>query len=168
MKSIRYLLACNAGELIAILGAVAIGFPSPLTPIQILWMNLVTDGLPALALAGDPKAHDTMNRPPRNKSVPILTILGKKFIITVGVILATATLVTFIVFLKFDELEKGRTVAFTILVLGQMVVAFLVRKGEKWNSNRLLLVAVLATVILQIIILITPALHSIFDVVPLI
>ncbi|MCH8820946.1 cation-translocating P-type ATPase [Patescibacteria group bacterium] len=168
LKSIRYLLACNAGELIAILGAVAIGFPSPLTPIQILWMNLVTDGLPALALAGDPKAHDTMNRPPRNKSVPILTILGKKFIITVGVILATATLVTFIVFLKFDELEKGRTVAFTILVLGQMVVAFLVRKGEKWNSNRLLLVAVLATVILQIIILITPALHSIFDVVPLI
>ena len=168
LKSIRYLLACNAGELIAILGAVAIGFPSPLTPIQILWMNLVTDGLPALALAGDPKAHDTMNRPPRNKSVPILTILGKKFIITVGVILATATLVTFIVFLKFDELEKGRTVAFTILVLGQMVVAFIVRKGEKWNSNRLLLVAVLATVILQIIILITPALHSIFDVVPLI
>jgi len=168
LKSIRYLLACNAGELIAILGAVAIGFPSPLTPIQILWMNLVTDGLPALALAGDPKAHDTMNRPPRNKSVPILTILGKKFIITVGVILATATLVIFIVFLKFDELEKGRTLAFTILVLGQMVVAFLVRKGEKWNSNRLLLVAVLATVILQIIILITPALHSIFDVVPLI
>ena len=168
LKSIRYLLACNAGELIAILGAVAIGFPSPLTPIQILWMNLVTDGLPALALAGDPKAHDTMNRPPRNKSVPILTILGKKFIITVGVILATATLVIFIVFLKFDELEKGRTVAFTILVLGQMVVAFIVRKGEKWNSNRLLLVAVLATVILQIIILITPALHSIFDVVPLI
>ena len=168
LKSIRYLLACNAGELIAILGAVAIGFPSPLTPIQILWMNLVTDGLPALALAGDPKAHDTMNRPPRNKSVPILTILGKKFIITVGVILATATLVIFIVFLKFDELEKGRTLAFTILVLGQMVVAFIVRKGEKWNSNRLLLVAVLATVILQIIILITPALHSIFDVVPLI
>ena len=168
LKSIRYLLACNAGELIAILGAVAIGFPSPLTPIQILWMNLVTDGLPALALAGDPKAHDTMNRPPRNKSVPILTILGKKFIITVGVILATATLVIFIVFLTFDELEKGRTVAFTILVLGQMVVAFIVRKGEKWNSNRLLLVAVLATVILQIIILITPALHSIFDVVPLI
>ena len=168
LKSIRYLLACNAGELITILGAVAIGFPSPLTPIQILWMNLVTDGLPAIALAKDPKALDTMERPPRSKSVPLLTVLGKKFILITGIILAIASLAAFLYFYRIDELEKGRTLAFTILVLGQMIVAFFVRKGEKWNSNRLLLLAVSITVILQIMILQIPALRSIFDVVPLI
>lgn len=168
LKSIRYLLACNAGELIAILGAVALGFPSPLTPIQILWMNLVTDGLPALALAGDPEATDTMNRPPRDKSIQIFTILGKKFILVTGLTLAAITLIVFVVFFEIHQLEKARTLAFTVLVLGQMVVAFTVRKGEKWNSNKLLLIAVSATVILQILILTIAPLRSIFDVVPII
>lgn len=167
LKSIRYLLSCNAGELITILGAVAVGFPSPLTPIQILWMNLVTDGLPALALAEDPETSDTMSRPPRNKSIPIFTILGKKFILVVGIILAVVTLLVFIFFFRGGDLEKARTFSFTILVFGQMVVAFVVRKGERWNSNKLLLLAITATVILQILILTLPPLHSIFDVVPL-
>ncbi len=167
LKSIRYLLSCNAGELITILGAVAIGFPSPLTPIQILWMNLVTDGLPALALAEDPETSDTMSRPPRNKFVPIFTVLGKKFILIVGIVLAVLALLVFTFFFKAGELEKARTLAFTILVLGQMVIAFIVRKGEKWNSNKLLLLTVAVTLTLQILILTFTPLHSIFDVVPI-
>ncbi len=167
LKSIRYLLSCNSGELITILGAVAVGFPSPLTPIQILWMNLVTDGLPALALAEDPRMPDTMSRPPRDKSIPILTLLGKRFILTIGVLLAAVTLIVFVVFFQGGGLEKARTLAFTILVLGQMVVAFIVRKGERWNSNKLLLLAVAITFVLQILILTVPGLRSIFDVVPL-
>ena len=167
LKSIRYLLACNAGELLAILGAVAVGLPSPLTPIQILWMNLVTDGLPALALAKDPKSPYVMNTPPRSKTIPLLNILGKRFILTVGAILAFVTLVAFLIFFREGELEQARTAAFTVLVMGQMVVVFLVRGGEKWNSNKLLLFAVALTVILQILILTVPALSSIFDVVTL-
>ena len=167
LKSIRYLLSCNAGELLAILGAIAVGLPSPLTPIQILWMNLVTDGLPALALAGDPKTPDVMTKPPRSKSISLLNILGKRFMLTVGTILAFITLVAFLIFFREGELEQARTAAFTVLVLGQMVVVFLVRGREKWNSNKLLLLAVALTVILQILILTVPALSSIFDVVTL-
>jgi len=167
LKSIRYLLACNSGELIAILGAVAVGLPSPLTPIQILWMNLVTDGLPALALAEDPRTPDTMLRTPRDKSMPIFTLLGKKFILLTGVALSALTLLTFIFFFEEHQLPRARTWAFTILVIGEMLVAFLVRKKERWYSNKLLLLAVSVTIILQILILTVPPLRAIFDVVPI-
>ena len=87
--------------------------------------------------------------------------------LTVGTILAFITLVAFLIFFREGELEQARTAAFTVLVLGQMVVVFLVRGREKWNSNKLLLLAVALTVILQILILTVPALSSIFDVVTL-
>lgn len=167
LKSIRYLLSCNSGELIAILGAVAFGFPSPLTPIQILWMNLVTDGLPALALAEDPRTPDTMVKPPKDKRIPILTLLGQRFILSIGAFLAIITLATFLFFFEEHQLEKARTLAFTVLVLGEMLVAFMVRPGESWKSNKLLLFAVGITAILQILILTVPALHPIFDIVPI-
>lgn len=165
LKSIRYLLACNAGELLTILGAVAVGFPSPLTPVQILWMNLVTDGMPALALSKDPKTFDIMSKPPRSKSIPILTILGKRYILITGSILAFITLSVYLIILRDGDVEKARTFAFTILVLGQMVVAFTVRRGAKWNSNKLLIASVIATVLLQFLILTVPAFRNIFDVV---
>ena len=165
LKSIRYLLACNAGELFTILGAIAVGLPSPLTPVQILWMNLVTDGMPALALSKDPKTFDNMSKPPRNQSIPILTILGKRYILITGTILSLVTLSVFLFFIRDGDVEKARTFAFTILVLGQMVVAFTVRKGAKWNSNKLLIASVLVTVLLQTLILTVPAFRDIFDVV---
>src|SRR3990167_391694 len=152
---------------IAILGAVAVGLPSPLTPVQILWMNLVTDGLPALALAEDPRTPDTMLRPPRDKSMPIFTLLGKRFILLTGIALSALTLLTFIFFFEEHQLPRARTWAFTILVIGQMLIAFLVRKKEHWYSNKLLLLAVFVTIILQVLILTLPPLQAIFDVVPI-
>lgn len=163
LKSTKYLLSCNSGELLAILGAVAFGLPSPLTPVQILWMNFVTDGLPALALAEDPKNPHIMTKPPRDKSKSILDILGKRWVISIGLVLG---LLTFFAFLTIDlkiDLGKARTVAFTTLVAGEMVVAFLVRRGEKWYSNRPLILAVLTTIVLQFLIISLPPLQKIFD-----
>lgn len=163
LKSTKYLLSCNSGELLAILSAVAAGFPTPLTPIQILWMNLVTDGLPALALAEDPKDPKVMLKPPRDKSISILATVGKLWILTIGISLGLLTLIAF-AFLDWRvSLIEARTVAFSTLVLGEMLVVFLVRRGEKWYSNKLLLGAVLATVILQILIVTISPLQTIFD-----
>ncbi|MEX1068428.1 MAG: cation-translocating P-type ATPase [Patescibacteria group bacterium] len=166
LKSIRYLLGCNFGELVTVLGAVALGFPVPLTPIQILWMNLVTDGLPALALSEDPGDHNVMDEPPRRKGVPVLDLLGKRWLLTVGLGLGIISLATFIL-LDFTSLEKARTATFTVFVVGEMVAALAVRKGERLFSNPLLWVAIVASLGLQAAILFLPPLQKIFDTVPL-
>jgi len=166
LKSIRYLLGCNFGELITVLGAVALGFPVPLTPIQILWMNLVTDGLPALALSEDPGDHHVMKEPPRRKGVPILDLLGKRWLLATGLGLGALALTTFLL-LDFVSLPEARTATFTVFVVGEMVAALAVRKGERLFSNPLLWVAIFLALGLQALILTVPALQKIFDTVPL-
>ena len=166
LKSIRYLLGCNFGELVTVLGAVALGFPVPLTPIQILWMNLVTDGLPALALSEDPGDHNVMDETPRKKGVPILDLLGKRWLFAVGFGLGAAALITFIL-LDFVSLAEARTATFTVFVVGEMVAALAVRKGERLFSNPLLWVSILLALGLQALILTVPPLQQIFDTVPL-
>lgn len=165
LKSIRYLLGCNFGELITVLGAVALGFPVPLTPIQILWMNLVTDGLPALALSEDPGNHDVMIDPPRKKKVPVIELLGKRWLLAVGLGLGATALATFIL-LDFVSLAEARTAAFTIFVVGEMIAALAVRRGEKFFSNPLLWVSIVSALGLQALILTVPALQHIFDIAP--
>lgn len=166
LKSIRYLLGCNFGELITVLGAVALGFPVPLTPIQILWMNLVTDGLPAVALAEDPGDHGVMSSPPRRKSMPILDLLGRRWLAGTGLLLGAAALITFIL-LDFVSLAEARTATFTVFVVGEMVAALAVRKGERLFSNPLLWISIFLALGLQALILTVPSLQTIFDTVPL-
>lgn len=165
-KSVRYLLGCNAGELIAVLGAVLLGLPSPLTPIQILWMNLVTDGLPALALSQDPGNPKIMEKPPRKKGTPVLDLLGQRWLVSVGLLLGLAALSTFVL-LDFVSLEKARTATFAVFVVGEMVAALAVRRGEKFFSNPLLFLAIAATLIAQAAITFWPPAQAIFDTVPL-
>src|ERR1043165_266492 len=71
-KTVHFLLSCNVSEVLMMLFATLLGLPLPLLPIQILWMNLVTDGFPALALAADPKAPDLMSQPPRRPETKLL------------------------------------------------------------------------------------------------
>ena len=165
LKSIRYLLGCNFGELITVLGAVALGFPVPLTPIQILWMNLVTDGLPALALSEDPGDHHVMNEPPRKKGIPVLDLLGKRWLVATGLGLGGLALATFIL-LDFVSLPEARTATFTVFVVGEMVAALAVRKGERVFSNPLLWISILLSLGLQGLILTVPPLQKIFEIVP--
>jgi len=166
LKSIRYLLGCNAGELVTVLGAIALGFPIPLTPIQILWMNLVTDGLPALALSQDPGDREIMSVPPRRKGVAVLDLLGKRWLLAVGLGLGLASLATFIL-IDFTSLEKARTATFTVFVFGEMIAALAVRRGERLFSNPLLWVSIAAALALHALILTVPPLQQIFDTVPL-
>lgn len=125
-KFIRYLLSCNMSSVLSILFATAAGIPLPFTPIQILWLNLVTDTPPALALGFDPAEKDAMGNPPRNPKRRIFRKADLVFILFHGGIMAGLMLAIFMIELYVDHssLEKARTMAFSMLVLVQLAQAF--------------------------------------------
>ena len=237
-KFVRYLLSSNVGEILVMLVAILIGMPIPLLAIQILWVNLVTDGLPAIALGFEPGESDVMNRPPRPKGESIFARgLGRQ-VVVLAVVLAIVTLVGFayghlihgldpfnahtlgaetkpraelvtlvgenevpanwdtltveerITVLEGDAVEGGghegsegllgaleripRTIAFTVLALGQMFHVAGIHAGESvsffrvgFKSNRLLLWAILSTFVLQLLVLYVPFLSNILDTYPI-
>ena len=125
-KTVHFLLSCNFSEVLVMLFSTLLGLPLPLLPIQILWMNLVTDGIPALALAVDPKAPDLMKRRPRR---PDARLLDGKRLVAVGVeglMLSVIALGAFMFSLYgwHQTVEQARTVAFTVMVVAQLVHAF--------------------------------------------
>jgi Ca2+-transporting ATPase len=174
-KTIHFLLSCNISEVLVMLFAALIGLPLPLLPIQILWMNLVTDGFPALALAVDPKSPDLMKQPPRR---PEARLLDGGTLLTIGaqgVMLGTISLGAFAYSLYglHQEVEQARTVAFTAMVVAQLVHAFNCRSERlslfqvgMW-TNRPLLLAFSLSLGIQVAVLTVPAAASIFKVAPL-
>jgi P-type Ca2+ transporter type 2C len=174
-KTIYFLLSCNVSEVLVMLFATLIGLPLPLLPIQILWMNLVTDGFPALALAVDPKSPDLMKQPPRRPEARLLdggTLLA---IGAEGVMLSAISLGAFAYSLYglHQEVEQARAVAFTVMVVAQLVHAFNCR-SERWSlfqvglwTNRPLLLAFTLSLGTQVVVLTVPAVSTIFKVVPL-
>jgi Ca2+-transporting ATPase len=130
-KFIRYLLACNTGEVLVMFCAAAAGWPLPVLPIQILLVNLVTDGLPAMALGVDPLEAEVMHRPPRPPGEGIFARrLGRK-ILGRGLIIAFGTLLVFWSGLWFsNDLATARTMALATLVLSQLTHAFDCRSEE--------------------------------------
>jgi Ca2+-transporting ATPase len=157
-KFIRYLLACNVGEVLTMLLAVAAGMPLPLTPIQILWMNLMTDGLPAMALGAEPTDPDALERPPRKPTEGVFARgLGLK-IASQGVFIAACTVASFVVAGTFlgHGLATARTVAFSTLVMSQLIYVFHCRSERKplseigLFSNRFLVAAVATSTALQL------------------
>ncbi|GAB6098538.1 calcium-transporting P-type ATPase, PMR1-type [Halanaerocella petrolearia] len=130
-KFIRYLLSCNIGEILTMFLTSLLGLPLPLVPIQILWVNLVTDGLPALALGVDPADDDIMDRPPRKTDESVFSRGLKWRIIGQGVLIGLGTLFVFLCGLKFsNSLAKARTMAFTNLVMAQLFFVFSCRSEE--------------------------------------
>jgi Ca2+-transporting ATPase len=174
-KSVHYLLSCNLSEVLVMLGSTLLGWPLPLLPIHILWINLVTDGFPALALAVDPKDPDVMKRPPRDPRAPLL---DRERFVTVclqGTVMALVTLAVFGIALSVlkDDLPFARTMTFTTLVLVQFLHAFSCRH-ERYSlfqigvtTNRMLVGAVLVSALLQAGILLSSWGRDIFKVVPL-
>lgn len=173
-KFISYLLASNVGEILVMFLAMLMGLPLPLVPIQILWVNLVTDGLPAMALGVDPSEEDTMNRPPRNSRESIFARgVGWK-IVSRGLLIGFWSLVAFLVTYHEapDHLELAQTVAFATLVFSQLIYVFDCRSaGSIFNRNPLsnvpLIFAVFSSVILLLVVIYYPALQPIFHTVPL-
>ncbi|MGB4177414.1 MAG: cation-translocating P-type ATPase, partial [Halanaerobiales bacterium] len=121
-KFIRYLLACNIGELLAIFIGIATGLPLPLLPIQILWVNLVTDGLPALALGFDEDNDDLMKKRPRDPEESILSQEMVGHIISQGILIGISTIMAFLIAIyKLGlGLNTARTMAFSTLVFSQL------------------------------------------------
>jgi Ca2+-transporting ATPase len=174
-KTVHFLLSCNVSEVLVMLFATLLGLPLPLLPIQILWMNLVTDGIPALALAVDPKAPDLMKRRPRKPEARLLSGNRLAAIGAEGLMLSAIALGAFAFSLYglHQEVEQARTVAFTVLVIVQLVHAFNCR-SDRWSlfqvgvaTNHPLLLAVLLSLAIQAAVLTVPVAAPIFKVAPL-
>ncbi len=173
-KFISYLLASNVGEILVMFMAMLCGLPLPLVPIQILWVNLVTDGLPAMALGVDPAEENTMNRPPRDSRESIFARgVGWK-IVSRGLLIGLCSLGAFwITYLDHpDQLVLAQTVAFSTLVLAQLVYVFDCRASGSIFSrnpldNKVLLLAVLSSLFLLLVVIYYPPLQPIFNTVPL-
>ncbi len=169
-KTLAFLVSGNIAEMAVIFIAVLLGMPLPLIAIQILWINLVTDGLPAIALAADPISKDVMDRPPRRKGENIWKGMGI-FIFEYPVIITVLILGTFVMIFQ-DDLVLAQTMAFTMIVMFEKTEAFSCRSLEKpvlrhLLDNKWLVYATLLTIILHLMILYIPMLNELFHVKPL-
>ncbi len=148
-KTLQYLLAGNTGELLLMTVCVAAGLPSPLLPIHLLWINLVTDGLPALCLATDPVDPDVMKSPPRGRSESITDRGFLRTMLFTGFLTAGVAFAVYMLALREGATETARSSAFTVLVFAELLRSFGARSETKpvWRiplSTNLNLVIVVA------------------------
>jgi P-type Ca2+ transporter type 2C len=168
-KSIKYLLSGNLGEMWVILLAPFLGMPLPLLPIQILWINLMSDGLPALALSAEPPEQDTMNRPPYDSSEQIFSRGMGWDIIWIGFLTGLASLGTGYAYWQSNPSSHWQTMLFTILMFSETGIALAVRSERDslfqigLFSNRLLLGAIGLTLGVHLAILYIPLLQNLFQ-----
>jgi Ca2+-transporting ATPase len=174
-KFVNYMLSCNFSEVLVLFVAMLIGLRdslgelvAPLVPIQILWMNIVTDGLPALALGVDPPEPNIMERPPRSPGEQILSKNMGLSIVTIGTLVCAATVIIFALGLH-ENAAKAQTMAFTSLVALEIVRIQMVRRQYNIGvfSNPHLLAAVASSIGLQLLVVYLPVLQPIFKTVPL-
>ena len=192
LKAISFLLSSNVGEIVVLFIAILItpwlantfgitqeyiNYLEPLLPIQILWINLVTDSLPALALAYDPAEKDVMNRKPAKNSKGVFT-KGLSFrVIYQGIMIGLLTLIAFICGLSTNspdqmvKIDTAQTMAFAVLAFSELVHVFNVRNNKKSLfksnpfNNKYLILATIVSAALMFIVLLVPALRSIFSIV---
>ncbi|MCX7149201.1 MAG: HAD-IC family P-type ATPase [Rhodocyclales bacterium] len=171
-KFIKYIMASNAGEIWTLLLAPFLGLPIPLLPIHILWINLVTDGLPGFALTIEPSERDVMRRPPRPPNESIFAHGLWQHVVWVGLLMGAATLLT-----QAWAYHSGdahwQSMVFTVLTLSQLGHILAIRSERESLftigvfSNRPLIIVLIGTVLLQMTTLYVPALNSIFHTQPL-
>jgi len=185
-KTIVFLISCNIGEIISLFVAILLGWASPLRPIHILWVNLITDTLPALALGVDPGDPDVMKNKPRNPKDSLFKGVTLSIFLN-GLLIGIITLVAFIVGLKYytgaadlfplfpkgvskDALKHAQTMAFVVLSVSQLVHSLNMRNEKKsifqigLFSNKYLVGAIVFGIILQDVIITVPALANVFGV----
>jgi Ca2+-transporting ATPase len=171
LKAIQFLLSTNIGEVLVIFVAIVVGLPAPLLPIQILWINLVTDSLPALALSVDPADPDVMRRKPVDTKQGILSGAFLVRIAVQGVMMGALTFAAFMIGLR-TNVDTARTMTFAVMALSQISHAFNVRSVHhsalRGMFNNRMLLGALAIVFLMIFVVIeVPQLHDIFHLAPL-
>jgi len=174
-KFVYFLLACNVGEILIIFGAMLVGLPIPLRPVQILWLNLVSDGAPALALGLEKGDPDIMKHPPRSPTEPVINRDMAIGIGVVGVVDAIAILAVFYLALQRypGQLVAAQTIAFVALCSSELLRAFTARSEYHSIftigvfSNRWMIWAVGVSFLLVLMVVYVPFLQPFFDTVPL-
>ena len=170
-----FLLACNIGEILIVFGAMIVGMPLPLRPVQLLWLNLVSDGAPALALGLEKGDSDIMSKPPRSPREPVIDRDMALGIAIVGIVDAIAILAVFFIALQRypGHLEAAQTIAFVTLCSSELLRAFTARSEYHSVfsigvfSNRWMVWAVAASFALVMVVVYVPFLQPFFDTVPL-
>jgi Ca2+-transporting ATPase len=171
-RFIRYLLTCNASEIAVMLLGPLFGMPLPLLPLQILWMNLVTDGPPALALGVEPAEKNVMKRPPYSRAAGVFSREMTLFIVIVGVLMSLIAITAARELWRLGD-PAWQTTVFTVLVLTQLAVALESRSETEsilkmsLFSNRPMTGALLLTAVLQLAVIYSPIGNRIFDTVPM-
>lgn len=163
LKVIKFLMTGNFSEILLLSIASLFAFPTPLLPTQILWINFVTDGLPALALGFDSPSSNIMRIPPR-KSSDILNPSLIKYVLIGGLVISITCLFVFWYTFKNLGLQNARAATFTTMVILQMMLPFIMRRHHSITSNKKLLVSVSLMLLLQFLILIIPSLRRIFGI----
>lgn len=172
-KAVHFLLSSNIGEIMTILSAMLIGFPAPLLAIHLLWVNLVTDSLPAVALGLDPANHDIMDgRKNRNEKGLFTKQIWERICIE-GMMIGSLALLAFAIGnVVFKNLKIGQTMAFCVLSLSQLVHSFNMRSEhsifkEGVFANKYLILSFFIGVVLQVGVVMVPPLASLFKVIEL-
>jgi Ca2+-transporting ATPase len=172
-KFIQYVLSCNMAELLTIFVATLLAMPAPLLPTHILWINLVTDGLPGIALASEGAERDVMKRPPRPHNTGIFDRPMVWSVCVSGIILAAGSVITQQIAIRDgDSLPTQQTMVFTYLCFAQLLNALSVRTGRRpllhrFFGNPFLLITVVATVLLQLALIYLPFANEVLKTVPL-
>lgn len=174
-KSIVFLLSCNLGEILTLFTAILLNWNSPLQPIHILWVNLITDSFPALALGVDKTKEDVMNNPPRNPKESIFIKSDKVQLVINGILIGGITLFAFKLgeILYADSLIHVQTMAFIVLSVSQLFLSLSLRSNTKSAfslglfSNRYLVYSILLGIFLQVILISISFIANIFKVTPL-
>ncbi len=164
LKTVRFLMTGNLSEVLVIVGAAVLGFPTPLLPAQILWINFVTDGFPVLSLAADPASPQIMNEKPRDLSKSILGNSGLKFILGFGGVIATISLIAFAHLSTFFNVQLARNAVFTGTVVMQMTLLLFMRRHHKITSNKYLLFSIGLVLLMQLAIISIPELRTLFKI----
>lgn len=173
-KFIFFLLSCNIAEILIIFAAMLIGLPIPLKPIQLLWLNLLTDAFPALALGMEEKEPDIMEKSPRNPNEPIMDSRMKWQIAIQSFFMTVAVLGVFVFALNnTPDLETARTYAFATLIFSELFRAYTSR-SETYSvfkigffKNKYMVGGTLVSFLLLLLVIYVPALREIFDTVKL-
>lgn len=163
LKVVKFLMTGNFAEILLIGVASFLALPSPLLPTQILWINFVSDGLPALSLGFDKASSHIMSTPPR-KGNTILDISMIRYILIGGILIAGICLGAFYFTQNLFGLQAARATSFTLMVILQMILPFVIRRHHSIFSNKKLLVSVVLMLILQLLILTVPQLRVIFGI----
>ena len=166
IKSIQFMISTNLGEIVLLLVAVLCNFDMPLLPIQLLFINLVGDSLPSLALSVDQADADIMRRKPINPNQGIFTRSFTTRVSMQALILGVATIVAYLIGLK-TSVDTARTMTFAVMIFSQFTMIFSVRSGRKFFthnffSNKWLWMTIALVIGLTLMVMLVPSMQSLF------